>query len=328
MPRAPGGSRRGRRTFLNRASQVWLAVLVRGARLQFLAPFSGLLAPAPGGVQIDAGAAYVFVRSGTSWSQEAYLKASNTDVGDEFGWSVTVSGDMVVVGAIREDSDSTGVNGNQNDNSDIEAGAAYVFVRSGTSWSQAAYLKASNTDADDRFGSSVSVSGDTVVVGARLEDSNAMGVNGNHGNNTAPDAGAAYVFGVGLGTTYCTATPNSTGAPAAISASGSASVAANDLLLRAEPVPDQPGVFFYGPQQASLPFGNGTLCIAGSIGRLDVVSATGNAMTFLVDNTSPPSAATQITPGSTWNFQAWFRDPAAGGAFFDLSDGLSVLFAP
>jgi len=268
------------------------------------------------------------VRSGTSWSQEAYLKASNTDVGDEFGWSVTVSGDMVVVGAIREDSDSTGVNGNQNDNSDIEAGAAYVFVRSGTSWSQAAYLKASNTDADDRFGSSVSVSGDTVVVGARLEDSNAMGVNGNHGNNTAPDAGAAYVFGVGLGTTYCTATPNSTGAPAAISASGSASVAANDLLLRAEPVPDQPGVFFYGPQQASLPFGNGTLCIAGSIGRLDVVSATGNAMTFLVDNTSPPSAATQITPGSTWNFQAWFRDPAAGGAFFDLSDGLSVLFAP
>ncbi len=109
-------------------------------------------------------------------------------------------------------------------------------------------------------------------------------------------------------------------------ASGSASVAANDLLLRAEPVPNQPGLFFYGPQQATIPFGNGTLCIAGQIGRLDVVNATGNVMTFLVDNTSPPSAATQITPGSTWNFQAWFRDPMAGGAFFDLSDGLNVVF--
>ncbi len=131
---------------------------------------------------------------------------------------------------------------------------------------------------------------------------------------------------MGLGTTYCTAGLNSTGAPAAISASGSASVAANDLLLSAEPVPNQPGIFFYGPQQTSVPFGNGTLCIAGQIGRLDVVNATGNVMTFLLDNTSPPSAATQITAGSTWNFQAWFRDPAAGGAFFDLSDGLSVVF--
>jgi hypothetical protein len=51
-------------------------------------------------------------------------------------------------------------------------------------------------------------------------------------------------------------------------------------------------------------------------------------MTFLLDNTSPPSAATQITAGSTWNFQAWFRDPAAGGAFFNLSDGLNLTFAP
>ncbi len=51
-------------------------------------------------------------------------------------------------------------------------------------------------------------------------------------------------------------------------------------------------------------------------------------MTFLVDNTSPPSAATQITSGSTWNFQAWFRDPIAGGSFFDMSDGLNVTFGP
>ena len=97
----------------------------------------------------DAGAAYVFVRSGTTWSQQAYLKASNTGAGDYFGCSVAVSGDTVVVGAYGEDSSATGVNGNQADNSATDAGAAYVFVRSGTTWSQQAYLKASNTGADD-----------------------------------------------------------------------------------------------------------------------------------------------------------------------------------
>ena len=143
-----------------------------------------------------------------------------------------------------------------------------------------------------------------------------------------PGAGAAYVFADGLGTSHCMAGLNSTGSPAATSATGSASGAANDLLLRAEPVPDQFGVFFYGPQQTSVPFGNGTLCLAGEIGRLDVVMATGNVMTFRLDNTNPPSTSTQITANSTWNFQTWFRDPAAGGAFFDLSDGLSVTFLP
>ena len=69
-----------------------------------------------------------------------------------FGYSVAVSGDTVVVGAHCEDSNATGVNGNQSDNSAIDSGAAYVFVRSGTNWSQQAYLKASNTGAGDQFG--------------------------------------------------------------------------------------------------------------------------------------------------------------------------------
>ncbi len=141
----------------------------------------------------DAGAVYVFVRSGTTWSQQAYLKASNTDAGDAFGWSVDVSGDTVVVGAHLEDSSATGVGGNQSDNSATDSGAAYVFTRSGTTWSQQAYLKASNTQTDDEFGYAVSVSNDTVVVGARGEDSSATGINGSQGNG-ASFAGAAYVF--------------------------------------------------------------------------------------------------------------------------------------
>ena len=142
---------------------------------------------------LESGAAYVFVRSGTTWSQQAYLKSSNTGDFDFFGWSVSVSGNTVVVGAYPEDSNATGVNGNQADNSASASGAAYVFVRSGTTWSQQAYLKASNTDAFDKFGWSVGASGDTVVVGAYEEDSNATGVNGNQGNNVEA-SGAAYVF--------------------------------------------------------------------------------------------------------------------------------------
>jgi len=141
-----------------------------------------------------AGAAYVFVRSGNTWSQQAYLKASNTSAGDRFGTSVSISGNTVVVGAPFEDGSANTVNGASNDNAG-DAGAAYVFVRSGSTWSQQAYLKASNSGSDDEFGTSVSISGDTVVVGAPGEVSNRTGVNNPPINaNAVTDSGAAYVF--------------------------------------------------------------------------------------------------------------------------------------
>lgn len=142
----------------------------------------------------NAGAAYVFVRNGTTWSQQAYLKASNAEEYDHFGVTVAVSGDTIIIGARGEDSGATGVNGNQASNSINASGAAYVFVRNGTTWSQQGYLKASNTGEDDLFGSAVAISGDTIVVGALDEDSRAKGVNGNQTDNFSPDAGAAYVF--------------------------------------------------------------------------------------------------------------------------------------
>jgi len=145
----------------------------------------------------QAGAAYVFVRDGAgNWLQQAYLKASNTDTNDFFGSSVSISNETVVIGAPGEDSNTTGVDGDQGNNDANRAGAAYVFVRDGSGvWTQQAYLKASNTDAGDDFGHSVSISADTVIVGARFERSNANGVNGDQDNNSAANAGAAYVFG-------------------------------------------------------------------------------------------------------------------------------------
>jgi len=141
----------------------------------------------------NAGAAYVFVRTGVTWSQQAYLKASNTETGDLFGGSVALSGDTVVIGAF-EDSRARGVNGDQSDNSAVDSGAAYVFVRNGVTWSQQAYLKASNTEAGDNFGASVAISGGTIVIGAYGKDSNAAGVNGDQSNNSSVNSGAAYVF--------------------------------------------------------------------------------------------------------------------------------------
>jgi hypothetical protein len=145
-----------------------------------------------------SGAAYVFVRSGATWTQQAYIKASNTWEGHYFGYSIALSSDgsRLVVGAEHEDSGAKGINGYQHDGTAKESGAAYVFSRAGTTWSQDAYVKASNTGAFDQFGWSVSLSGDgtRLAVGALLENSNASGINGNQANDNAYESGAVYVY--------------------------------------------------------------------------------------------------------------------------------------
>jgi hypothetical protein len=140
-----------------------------------------------------------------------YLKASNTDAGDWFGWSLDLSSDgtTLAVGAPQEDSQARGVNGDQTDNATFAAGAVYVLTKNQGTWQQQAYLKASNTEApftddddntlvrgQDRFGYSVALSddGNTLAVGALREDSNATGVNGDDSDNSAYDAGAVYLF--------------------------------------------------------------------------------------------------------------------------------------
>jgi hypothetical protein len=114
------------------------------------------------------GAAYVFERSGGAWPQQTVLTGSDSTPDDYFGQSVAVSGGTAIVGASNR---QVGANRAQ--------GAAYVFVRSGTTWTQEAILTASDGAADDGFGYSVAVSGDTAIIGAM----------GPHAMR-----GAAYVF--------------------------------------------------------------------------------------------------------------------------------------
>jgi hypothetical protein len=174
-----------------------------GTRLAVGASSEDSSATGVGGNQTDnsalgSGAVYVFSRTGATWTQEAYVKASNTGAGDYFGQSVSLSSDgtRLAVGAYWEASSATGVGGNQADNSALGSGAVYVFSRTGTTWTQEAYIKASNTEANDYFGWSVSLSSDgtRLAVGASYEDSSATGVDGNQADNGAPSSGAVYVF--------------------------------------------------------------------------------------------------------------------------------------
>ena len=146
---------------------------------------------------ISVGAAYVFIRSGTTWSQQASFKASNSGIEDWFGVRLALSGDgnTLAVSAPNEDGAAKGINGRQDDNSAGEAGALYLFTRAGATWTFQSYVKGSNTEAFDEFGSGVALSRNgTLAVGARSEDGGARSANGDGNDNSVTDSGAVYLF--------------------------------------------------------------------------------------------------------------------------------------
>ena len=147
----------------------------------------------------DSGAVYVYVKKNGAWTQQAYVKAANPKEEALFGNSLALSndGNTMIVGEYLDNSGAKGVNGNQADTSLDSSGAAYIFTRTGTNWSQSAYLKASNAAEGDQFGFAVAISGDgnTVAVGAIEEASKASGVDGDQSDRSAEGDGAVYIFG-------------------------------------------------------------------------------------------------------------------------------------
>ncbi len=119
----------------------------------------------------DSGSAYVFTLSGGVWAQQAKLLPADGAADDRFGFSVSLSADTALIGAPRDDDNGSG------------SGSAYVFTRSAGVWTQQAKLLPSDGVASDQFGWSVSIDGDTALVGAPNDDYNGL-----------PEAGSAYVF--------------------------------------------------------------------------------------------------------------------------------------
>ena len=145
-----------------------------------------------------AGGVYIFSRTATGWS-EVLVAPNVLENEDAFGSSVALSTDGVVlaVGATGEESSATGINGDDLDNTAPNSGAVFVYSKTQDVWQREAYIKASNTDADDNFGFSVDLSrhGNTLAVGTPYEKSASIGINGDQQDNSLRFAGAVYVFG-------------------------------------------------------------------------------------------------------------------------------------
>jgi hypothetical protein len=125
---------------------------------------------------IRSGSAYIFTRDGAGWTQTSKLLPSDRESGDKFGWAVSISGDTAIIGAYYDDDKGT------------RSGSAYIFSRDGAAWTQTSKLVADDGSEEDFFGCSVAISGDTAIVGARLDD--------DKGNNS----GSAYIFTEGATT--------------------------------------------------------------------------------------------------------------------------------
>jgi hypothetical protein len=144
------------------------------------------------------GALYVFVNTNGVWSQQAYIKSSNVRVNDLFGIRLAVSrdGNVLAASSMLQGGGGRGTNADQKDFSAEESGAVYVFARTGTTWTQRAYLKSPNSDAYDEFGSGVALSGDanTLAIAAWSEDGGSTGAGGNQADNSVRASGAVYIY--------------------------------------------------------------------------------------------------------------------------------------
>jgi hypothetical protein len=118
----------------------------------------------------SAGSAYIFKFNGTNWFEQQKLLASDGAAGDEFSYSVSISGDVAIAGAYGDDDNGS------------DSGSAYIFKFDGTNWVEQVKRIASDGAADDEFGNFVSISGDLAIVGAHLDDDNGA------------DSGSAYIF--------------------------------------------------------------------------------------------------------------------------------------
>jgi hypothetical protein len=302
------------------------------------------------------GSAYVFVGSGSSWSFQQKLTASDASSDDDFGASVSIDGDRLAVGA-----DTAGPSPSD------ESGAAYVFDRSGAAWSESARVNALFRGPFDRFGSGVSLQGDSLVVGAPHES--AAYVFARNGSTwyqrerlqplATGDgfAGAAYTyrfnsdfdafcFGDGSGTACPCGNSSPLGQGKAcrhgggqaprLRVGGIPSVASDSVVLYAYDLLPTNAIYFQGSNQVNLGlglvYGDGLRCAGAPIVRLVTIHTPGNGASNYPDatHTTPISVRGMVVPGQVKTYQVIYRDPSSActPATFNLTNGVQVVWGP
>jgi hypothetical protein len=271
-----------------------------------------------------AGAAYVFVRSGSTWTEEAKLTPGFSEFGDHFGRSVSLSQDRALIGAYGVKIHTPPSMNN--------AGSAYVFTRLGTSWSEGGQLFASDPEGGAYFGYAVGLWNDTAAVGAFVDG--------------AEDEGAAYVLGLSAAfgaSKYCTAGTSASGCQVSLYACGnpSASAASGFDLQASAGEGDKDGLFFFGTngRQANS-WGNGSSfqCVVPPVIRTGTLPGTGTSgacnSSYSQDLNahwcpSCPKPATNPGAGAVVQAQLWYRDPlSTSNQTTSLSDAIEFVVAP
>lgn len=260
------------------------------------------------------GNGYARVYSGANGT--VLLTLNGSAAGDRFGISVGGAGDVngdgrpdLVVGADQQAS----------------GGAGYVRVLSGFDGSVIHTLN--GAVANSFFGASVDGLGNVDGVG---NPEIILGVPSSTNGFTLN--GRAEVWTVGGSVcptpyTYCVGAPNTTGLGGAISYTGTTSIAANNLTMVCSQLPSNSlGLFYYGATEVQQVFGNGFRCVGGQVFRLPIRQTNASGVATLAINYSTLPSAGPITPSSTWKWQFWYRNPAAGGSLFNLSNALSITF--
>lgn len=158
----------------------------------------------------------------------------------------------------------------------------------------------------------------------------ATSASGGSVTNPQPTVTHVSIDSTSVGTNFCISTVNSTGVESTIFASGSASVSANDLVLTAVDLPDQPGIFIAGPAMAQIPFFNGFLCVdSNGLQRfLNTAAPTAGVITEAVDIATSAAGGLNVASGSCYFYQRWNRDPAGGGGAANFSNGLRIAYVP
>jgi len=290
-------------------------------------------ATAANAVGYASGAAHMFQYDGVAWSYFQLLVGRDTKTNDRFGSWVALNGDLAIA------------SGHLTDDLATNSGGAYAFSLQSSTWQQIGKLLPQDSLASNLVGIEVALSGRTAILGCRFDNSACP-------QDPACHSGAAYIFDLPTNATQygscASAAPcgntdthggcrNKTGHGSTLQACGNTSFSADDLFLQMRELPPNSSHRLYmGPLQMSALFGNGQRLVApGSLGYYRYPILQANAQGFssfgpgIIAHSQGFGGLGQILPGQTWRFQGWHRDIGGPcGNFFNLTNGLSVTFAP